>query len=213
MHIGRYLRNLRKERNYTQEKLAELVDVDVRTIRRIEKAAVPKENYSLEAICKVLGIPTTSPIEYIRSLEFNALLDEESEKTIVRIIGCKTLDEVSQELQDKWLKANKFIVEKQYQVALDIYLAFNILFPNEYIYLKCGELYVYLEKYEEAIIYADRALVNEKYAYKALVIKGYCFGKLGDYDKAKEMFKKAAQNDRTDEVYYNLGVIALMDAE
>lgn len=213
MHIGRYLKKLRKERNYTQEKLAELVGVDARTIRRIEKESAPKENYSLKTICKELGIPTTSPVDYIRSLEFDGLLDEDSEETIVSIMGCRTLNEMSQELQDKWLKANKLIVEGQYEEALDIYLAFNMLFPNEYSYLKCGELYIHLERYEDAIIYVDKALLNEKYTYKSLVTKGYCFGKIGDYKKAKKMFEEAAQNDRTYEVYYNLGVTAYMEEQ
>ena len=70
MHIGKYLKNKREEKGYTQEKLGELVGVSERTIRRIEKTECPKENRTFEGICKILNIPLSDD-KNIKKLKFN----------------------------------------------------------------------------------------------------------------------------------------------
>jgi transcriptional regulator with XRE-family HTH domain len=58
--IGSVIENARKERNLTQEELAELSQVNLRTIQRIENNEnIPRES-TLRLICKVLDIDMTS---------------------------------------------------------------------------------------------------------------------------------------------------------
>lgn len=58
--IGNVIENARKERNLTQEELAELAQVNLRTIQRIENNEnMPRES-TLKLICKVLDIDMTS---------------------------------------------------------------------------------------------------------------------------------------------------------
>ena len=63
--LASLVKSRRKEKGYTQSKLAELTGLSLRSIQRIEKAEVYPRDYSLNGIMEVLEIPKNSlePVE------------------------------------------------------------------------------------------------------------------------------------------------------
>lgn len=61
--IGNRISSLRIEKGITQEELAELSKVNLRTIQRIEKNETTPRNSTLELICEVLKISTSDLIK------------------------------------------------------------------------------------------------------------------------------------------------------
>lgn len=57
--FGTNVRNLRKEKHYTQEKLAELVDVSMETIGKIERGSSAPTFATAERIAAALDVPVT----------------------------------------------------------------------------------------------------------------------------------------------------------
>lgn len=56
----------RIKRNYTQEQLAEIIDISPRQMQRIEKNENKTKLETLKKIIKVLQIPDEEIIEYIK---------------------------------------------------------------------------------------------------------------------------------------------------
>ena len=50
------------------------------------------------------------------------------------------------------------IIEGNVEDALDIYLAFSVILPKEYIYIACANMYYMLDEYSIAIEYSEKAL-------------------------------------------------------
>ena len=65
LQIGNYVREYRKQKHYNQEKLAELLDVSVATVSRIENGSSAMDILILMNISKILE----QPIDNIISLE------------------------------------------------------------------------------------------------------------------------------------------------
>ena len=84
MHIGKYLKKKREEIGYTQERLAELVEVSERTIRRIENNSNPKVNSTFEGICNILNIPLSDD-KNINKL-INSLIFYFKQKSYLKIL-------------------------------------------------------------------------------------------------------------------------------
>lgn len=57
----------RIKKNYTQEELAEIIDISPRQLQRIEKNEDKTKIETLRKIIKVLQIPDKEIIEYIKS--------------------------------------------------------------------------------------------------------------------------------------------------
>lgn len=57
--FGKRLRQLRKDQGLSQEQLAEMLEVDARTIRRWETGETGPEFNKLEAIAQSLGVPVS----------------------------------------------------------------------------------------------------------------------------------------------------------
>ena len=70
--LASLVKSRRKEKGYTQSKLAELTGLSLRSIQRIEKAEVFPRDYSLNVIMKVLDIPSSS-LESEDSKSYGAL--------------------------------------------------------------------------------------------------------------------------------------------
>ena len=56
MYLGIVIKEVRKQKGYTQVDLSDLTGISVRTIQRIEKDAVEPSIYSLKVISKVLEV-------------------------------------------------------------------------------------------------------------------------------------------------------------
>ena len=84
--------------------------------------------------------------------------------------------------------------------------AFSVILPKEYIYIACANMYYMLDEYSIAIEYSEKALAINENSYEGLIIKGISLGKLEDYDSLIDVLHKALEVNKTDEVYYNIGV-------
>ncbi len=85
--FGARVKELRKRREFTQEKFAELVDISVRSLGRIETGSGFPSSATLEKIIKVLDISFTEffdfehlqPLENLEELTIN-LIKENPDK-------------------------------------------------------------------------------------------------------------------------------------
>lgn len=205
MNFGEYLKKKRKEKGYTQEKLAELVNVDERTIRRIEKSTHLSETKTLDKICKTLDI-STSDIRSIKELNFDKEIDYLNPMRVLNNLFNNNPKDLLIKLEENLLKAFKFAEKEKYQEALDIYLAFSKLLNEEFIYLGCATMYQMLGEYDKSIEFSDKILNMKTYKYEALSTKGVSLGELGNYIDSIEAFKSALMINETDELHLNLGV-------
>lgn len=205
MHIGKYLKKKREEIGYTQERLAELVEVSERTIRRIENNSNPKVNNTFERICNILNIPLSDD-KNIKKLNFNKDVDYLKPYEMLLKLELENSQALYFEIDNKLMSAYTLAQEGNYKEALDIYLAFSVILPKEYIYIACANMYYMLNDYNSAIEYSEKALaINEK-SYESLTIKGISFGELKEYNSSIDELLKALEVNKTDEVYYNIGV-------
>lgn len=205
MHIGKYLKKKREEKGYSQERLAELVGVSERTIRRIENNSNPKENNTFERICNILNIPLSDD-KNIKKLKFNKDVDYLKPSEILLKLELENSQELYFEIDNKLTDAYRLAKEGNYKEALDIYLAFSVILPKEYIYIACANMHYMLNNYNSAIEYSEKALVINEKSYEALIIKGISYGVLKDYNSSIDVLLKALEVNKTYEVYYNIGV-------
>ena len=209
MHIGKYLKKKREEKGYTQEKLGELADVSERTIRRIEDNPFPKTNKTFERICDILNIPLSDD-KNIEKLKFNKNADYLKPSQMLSKLELENSQALYFELDNKLINAYRLAQEGNFKEALDIYLAFSVLLPKEYIYIACANMYYMLDDYISAIDYSDKALAINENSYESLIIKGISFGELKDYTSLIEVLHRALEINKTYDVYYNLGVACHM---
>ena len=205
MHIGKYLKKKREEMGYSQERLGELVEVSERTIRRIENNSNPKVNNTFEKICNILNIPLSDD-KNIKKLNFNKDVDYLKPSEMLSKLELENSQALYFELDNKLMDAYRLAQEGNYEDALDIYLAFSVILPKEYIYIACANMYYMLDEYSIAIEYSEKALAINENSYEGLIIKGISLGKLEDYDSLIDVLHKALEVNKTDEVYYNIGV-------
>ena len=205
MHIGKYLKKKREEMGYSQERLGELVEVSERTIRRIENNSNPKVNSTFEGICNILNIPLSDD-KNIKKLNFNKDVDYLKPSEMLSKLELENSQALYFELDNKLMDAYRLAQEGYYKDALDIYLAFSVILPKEYIYIACDNMNYMLDEYSIAIEYSEKALAINENSYEGLIIKGISLGKLEDYDSLIDVLHKALEVNKTDEVYYNIGV-------
>ncbi len=111
--------------------------------------------------------------------------------------------------------AHAYYSTQEYENAIDSYefvMAIDEKF--EYAYLDCGECYFLMGMYEKAIDCYEDALDNDiKPTDTIYSLMGACFEKLGDYDRAKELYLTALElNPENDKLYFFLGgLYALLD--
>ena len=205
MHIGKYLKKKREEMGYSQERLAELVGVVAKTIGRIESNPSPKANRTFEGICNILKIPLSDD-KNIKKLNFNKGADYLKPSEMLSKLELENSQALYFELDNKLMDAYRLAQEGNYEDALDIYLAFSVILPKEYIYIACANMYYMLDEHSIAIEYSEKALAINENSYEGLIIKGISFGELKDYDSLIDVLHKALEVNKTEEVYYNIGV-------
>ena len=171
MHIGKYLKKKREEMGYSQERLGELVEVSERTIRRIENNSNPKVNSTFEGICNILNIPLSDD-KNIKKLNFNKDVDYLKPSEMLSKLELENSQALYFELDNKLMDAYRLAQEGNYEDALDIYLAFSVILPKEYIYIACANMYYMLDEYSIAIEYSEKALAINENSYEGLIIKG-----------------------------------------
>ena len=198
MHIGKYLKKKREEMGYSQERLGELVEVSERTIRRIENNSNPKVNNTFEKICNILNIPLSDD-KNIKKLNFNKDVDYLKPSEMLSKLELENSQALYFELDNKLMDAYRLAQEGNYEDALDIYLAFSVILPKEYIYIACANMYYMLDEYSIAIEYSEKALAINENSYEGLIIKGISLGKLEDYSDYVGVAERADLD--TDTVY------------
>ena len=99
--LGNWIAKSRKEKNLTQEELADLANVNLRTIQRMENNENSPRPDTLDLVCKALGmdvsqIPKGSPQETITTNYLDVILDYifliVIYLTLMGIVGYMTLD-------------------------------------------------------------------------------------------------------------------------
>lgn len=212
MHIGLYLKKKREEKGYTQVKLAELAGVDESTVKRLEKKSNPKETKGVKRIYEILGIPASDDKDR-KNVTFNKQMEYLNPSGVLGKLGIKNAQKLSMELDDKLVNAYNLGKQGKYQEALDIYLAFSIIFPCEFIYLGCASMYSMSGNYKMAIDYSDKVLCMNANNYEALLTKGISLGYIKKYDEAFEMLKSAIKVNETYDAHYNLAVCHQMNGD
>lgn len=207
MNIGNYLKNIRSSKNISQERLAELVGVCDKTIRRIEKSSKPKENETLKKICSILGISASD----IQPMNISTIDTDFNYLTVMSILGYNNLSEITTDLKNNLSNAFALLNEGNYKEALEIYLAFSKLFPNESTFLACASIYHILNQHEKAIEFSNKALEINANNCEALTTKGISLTMLKNYDDAIKILESALLINQTYLDHYNLGVTYLMN--
>lgn len=212
MTSGNYIKDRRKEKGLTQEDLAELAGCNVRTVRRLETDGCVKETNTIKRILEILGI-RMSRVESKGRLVLEFEADDDHNEEILNELGCNNSNDVFKTLKDNLIKAYELVEKKNYDEALEIYLAVSRLFANEKLYFKIAVLYYYMEKYEECIKISEKIINGQSYRYEGLKIKGICLSKLEKYEESIEILKEAIKikGDYID--YYNLGVIYVFNGD
>ena len=196
MHIGKYLKKKREEMGYSQERLAELVGVSERTIRRIENNSNPKVNNTFEKMCNILNIPLSDD-NNIKNFKFNKEVEYLRPSEMLSKLELGNSQELYYEIDNKLMSAYTLAQEGNYKDALNIYLAFSVILPKEYIYIACANMHYMLEDYRSAIEYSEKALAINENSYEGLIIKGISFGELKDYDSLINVLHKALEINKS----------------
>jgi transcriptional regulator with XRE-family HTH domain len=55
--ISAFVKEARLAKGYTQKELADLSNISVRSIQRIENGEILPRSYTLKALCEILGVP------------------------------------------------------------------------------------------------------------------------------------------------------------
>ena len=63
-HIGKKIAEIRKTKGLTQEEVAEMAKINLRTLQRIEKGDTEPRGNSLKGICSGLGINMEEIVDY-----------------------------------------------------------------------------------------------------------------------------------------------------
>jgi transcriptional regulator with XRE-family HTH domain len=71
--IGEKIKELRKKKGLSQEELAELANVNLRTIQRIENNGNEPRGHTLNQICKVLDVSAEEILDYGKQIDYNFL--------------------------------------------------------------------------------------------------------------------------------------------
>jgi tetratricopeptide (TPR) repeat protein len=208
MHIGRYLKKKRIESSLTQEELAELAEVDVRTIRRIEKNPKPstKAIKTYNIIFDKMGISTSDRQLIMSMISFDKDMNHLNPMKMLAKLNSNGPQDILNKLEESLEKAYELSKIGNYHEALDIYLAFAKINPSEFVFLGCASMYELIGEHEKAIEYSDKILSMNTYQYEASYIKGTCLGSLHHYDEAIEALENALKISNTYEIHYNLGV-------
>lgn len=74
-YIGTKIKEIRKKKHISQEKLAELVAMNLRSINRIENQHNLPTLETLEKIAQVLGVPITDFFEQPKALNRQEIID------------------------------------------------------------------------------------------------------------------------------------------
>lgn len=209
MNIGRYIKKIRKERGITQEKLAELIGVCDKTIRRIENEKYSKETESIRKVMDALGI-RTSDFKTEDNFVLNNQLENDELNEIFKEIGYSNSKEVINQIEESIYEVKEFIKRKEYSKALEIYLGASKIFKTDKIFLNIASLYYIMDKYEEAINTANSILNSQLYGIEAMNIKGKSLSKLKRFDEAIDLFKTLVVLESNFSSYYNLGVTYYM---
>lgn len=201
MHKKSYLKEKRALAGISQEKLAEKINVSVRTIQRIEaKRELVNRKNAINAY-KVMRILREKEIfGYKNKDEFEDI------KNVLEKLGIQKGEDLVHKLDIKLLLASNYEKDEDYDKALSIYKSFEDILPCEYIFLRYANIYLNMEIYEMALDYSQKVLDEDKTNYEALIIKGISLAKMEEYDEAIMIFKESEAVDKTEEVYYNLGV-------
>ncbi|MFI5138550.1 MAG: DUF4870 domain-containing protein [Sphingobacteriales bacterium] len=72
--IGGKVKDLRKKKGLSQEELAELASVNLRTIQRIENNESEPRGHTLNQICKALGVKAEEILDYGKLTDNNYLI-------------------------------------------------------------------------------------------------------------------------------------------
>ena len=89
--FGKRLKELRKEKNYTQEQFAELINIDTRNLIKIENAQTFPRVQTLEKILEVLdvGVSDIFTVEHLqdKSLLIKKITNKlENDENLLRLI-------------------------------------------------------------------------------------------------------------------------------
>lgn len=208
MNTGSYVRKVRKDKGLTQEKLAELAGVNVRTIRRIEDKEDFKEIRSLRKVLYILDI-TKSEIFGKDIFKLNYRIYNDNSSEVLNEPGHND-EEVANRVEDALSEVNNLVNKENYNRAFEVFISTSKLFEDENIYLNTAQLCYKTSQYAKAVEFADRILQLKLLRYEALQIKGVSLAQLKDYRQAVTVLEEALAIKENYMDYYNLGTIYYM---
>lgn len=201
MQKKNFLKEKRELTGISQEQLAEKIDVSVRTIQRIEAESELVNRKNAINTYKEMGILREEEI-----FEFKNKGASKDVKNVLEKLGIQKGEDLLHKLDKKLLLASNYEKDEDFDKAMSIYKSFEDILPCEYIFLRYANIYLNMEICEMALEYSQKVLDEDKTNYEALIIKGISLAKMEEYDEAIMVFKEAEAVDKTEEVYYNLGV-------
>ncbi|MGY3189965.1 tetratricopeptide repeat protein [Lysinibacillus sp. TE18511] len=208
INIGEFIKNRRIGLGMTQTQLAEAIDVNERTLRRIENNEYKDINSAtfskqLLKIAEELKL-TDVELKALGAVNYNEAMNYLNPANLV-------LDNSINDLHHKLYAAQSYAQNKQYKEALNIYLAFEQLSDEPFYKLGCATMYQFLNKFDDAISYCEKVLLDIPESFEAHFIKGTCLASQKENDLAIKVFNDALHLKEHDKVYYNIGVLYMSE--
>lgn len=203
LNIGEFIKNRRKTLGITQLQLAEAIDVDERTIRRIENNEY-KDSSSTSFSRLLLKIADELRLNEVELRALGVFKNENMDHLDPSNL---VLSNSISDLHHKLFEAQNYAQNNEYKKALEIYQAFEKLSEEPFYRLGCATIYQLLDDYDNAISYCDSVLQQVPKTFEALFIKATCLGLKKKNDLAVESFNQALNIKNNEKVHYNLGVL------
>lgn len=203
-NIGEFIKMRRKKIGMTQSQLAEALEVDERTLRRIENNEYKDSNSTTftRLLLKLADELNLSDIETraLGVISINKDIDHLDPSYLL-------LDNSINDLHHRLFEAQILAQNSEYKKALEIYKAFEKLSDETFYKLGCATMYQFLDEYDSAISYCNKILNQAPETFEAHFIKATCLALNKKNELAVESFNRALEIKNDEKVHYNLGVL------
>lgn len=202
MEIGITIKLMRRKKGWTQEELAEKVDINVKTVSRIENGerTSPK---TLHRIFNALGMEDKLiDIDGNGQIFIKVVNDE-----LLKELDIADIDEINNEFNSKVREAYELTKDKKYEEALRIYKAIGEIFKREAIDYKIAILYLKIGDNGKALNIVNKILENNIESFKWLYLKGVILLEKKDFKNTKNILEKLLEINEFWEIYNMLGIV------
>lgn len=204
LNIGEFIKKRRKTLGITQLQLAETMNIDERTIRRIENNEYKNSSGAAfsRLLMKIADELNLNEAERraLGVLKITDIMDHLDPSSLV-------LSNSISDLHHKLFEAQTYAQNNQYSEALEIYQAFEKLSDESFYKLGCATMYQFLDEFDKAISYCNSVLKQIPKDFDALFIKATCLALKKENNLAVKIFNQALEIKNDEKVHYNIGVL------